>query len=88
MELDPEGLEAVRKVLGDNAHVLNARETAALVIRAYEAHQQSARARILQEAKVAAESAQLESGMQWGTDAMEQFNYGKRRAAAAIEDLK
>jgi len=38
MELDPEGLEAARKVLGDNANVFNARETAALVIRAYEAH--------------------------------------------------
>jgi len=46
------------------------------------------RRQILKEASVAAEGAQLEPGMRWGTDAMEQFNYGKRRAAAAIEDLK
>ncbi|MGI9489160.1 MAG: hypothetical protein ACR2RF_25395 [Geminicoccaceae bacterium] len=35
----------------------------------------------------AARSANLPDGYQWGDDAMEQFNFGKERAAQAIEAL-
>ena len=35
----------------------------------------------------AARDAELPAGYQWGRDAMEQFNFGKKRAALAIEAL-
>lgn len=35
-----------------------------------------------------AESARLPRGYQWGHDAMEQFNFGKERAAKAIREGK
>jgi hypothetical protein len=36
----------------------------------------------------AAKDARLPKGYQWGHDAMEQFNFGKERAALAIEKRK
>lgn len=36
----------------------------------------------------AAMKAKLPKGYQWGHDAMEQFNFGKKRAADAIRSLK
>lgn len=43
-------------------------------------------ARERERCRLAAISAQLPSHYQWGHDAMEQFNFGKERAAQAIEE--
>lgn len=41
----------------------------------------------VEDAAEAALNAQLPNGYQWGEDAMEQFNFGKQRAADAIRAL-
>ena len=45
------------------------------------------RAAVVEECAVAAELAELPAHFQWGDDAMEQFNFGKKRAAIAIRAL-
>lgn len=40
----------------------------------------------LEKCATLAEQAKLPRGFQWGHDAMEQFNFGKERAAAAIRE--
>ena len=42
---------------------------------------------VLRRAAKAAREAQLPAGYQWGEDAMESFNFGKERAALAVEAL-
>jgi hypothetical protein len=43
--------------------------------------------KVLERAAKIAEAAQLPPEYQWGSDAMEQFNFGKKRAAEAIRAL-
>lgn len=44
--------------------------------------------KVVEEAALAAEAATLPEGCRWGEDAMEQFDFGKERAALAIRGLK
>lgn len=43
---------------------------------------------VLEEAARACEGAQLPDHFRWGRDAMEQFNFGKKRCAEAVRALK
>ena len=48
----------------------------------------AARRKALEAAESAARDATLPERYQWGDDAMEQFNFGKQRAAEAIRVLR
>jgi hypothetical protein len=49
---------------------------------------QEAQDRAFEKAATAAEAATLPDGFQWGREAMESFNFGKKRASLAIRNLK
>ena len=59
-------------------------ETPKFSLRELNAHVNEARRQALALAKTAALEARLPEGFQWGTDAMEQFEFGKKQAAEAI----
>lgn len=56
----------------------------AMVRNAIKAARADERAKAMEEAAQRAERARLPRGYRWGHDAMEQFNFGKERAAKAI----